>query len=225
EGTLFLDEVGDIPLELQPKLLRVLQEREFERLGSTHTIRVNTRLVAATHRDLDAMVKLRTFRQDLFYRLNVFPIYIPPLRERAGDIPLLADYFLKKCARRMGKSIDRISCDSMRALTQWHWPGNVRELENVIERALILSHGPVLEVPCSELTTDASTPPAAPIKPQTLAESERDLILHALREANGIITGAAAKLGIKRTTLNSKMRRLRISRRDLFASCVPLPAG
>lgn len=216
KGTLFLDEVGDIPLELQPKLLRVLQEQEFERLGSTRTIQVDTRLIVATNRDLDAMVNQRTFRQDLFYRLNVFPICVPPLRERTDDIPLLINFFVNKYSKKMGKHIERVSADSMQSLVEWHWPGNVRELENVIERALILSRGSVLHVPDCELN-GVSAVPITPAKLQTWADSEREIILRALREANGIIAGAAIKLGLKRTTLNSKMRKLKISRSDLFA--------
>jgi formate hydrogenlyase transcriptional activator len=216
KGTLFLDEVGDVPLEVQPKLLRVLQEQEFERLGSTRTIRVDARLIVATNRDLEAMVKQRIFREDLFYRLNIFPIRVPSLRERPGDIPLLVNFFVKQYSKRMGKHIENISTDTMRALSRWHWPGNVRELQNVIERALILSRGSVLNVPVYEFTSVTSGP-LAPSAIQTLADSERNSILRALREANGIIAGAAVRLGIKRTTLNSKMRRLKISRSDLFA--------
>lgn len=216
KGTLFLDEIGDIPLELQPKLLRVLQEREFERLGSTRTIQVDARLIVATNRDLDAMVNQRTFRRDLFYRLNVFPVCVPPLRERANDIPLLVNFFVSKYSKKMGKRIERVSTDSMRALMQWHWPGNVRELENVIERALILSQGSVLHVPVLELQNGNITY-QLPARTQTLSKAQRDIILQALREANGIVATAALRLGIKRTTLNSKMRRLNISRRDLFA--------
>jgi formate hydrogenlyase transcriptional activator len=215
-GTLFLDEVGDIPLELQPKLLRVLQEQEFERLGGVRTIRVDARLVVATNRDLDHMVAQREFRQDLFYRLNIFPIRVPPLRERATDIPLLVHCFVNKHAKRMGKRMERVPVETMRALSRWHWPGNVRELENVIERALILSPGPVLNVPLAELR---GTPPATlGPKVQTLEASERELILRALREANGIVASAAGHLGMKRTTLNSKMRKLNISRSDLFSA-------
>src|SRR5208337_657308 len=216
QGTLFLDEVGDIPLELQPKLLRVLQEQEFERLGSTRTIRVDARLIVATNRDLEAMVRQRKFREDLFYRLNIFPIRVPSLRERADDIPLLVDFFVNKYSKRMRKSIDTVSTDTMRALLRWHWPGNVRELQNVIERALILSRGPVLDVRLCEVNS-ASGVPQPPVRLQTLAASERDIILNALREANGIVAGAAVKLGLKRTTLSSKMRRLNIARSDLFA--------
>jgi formate hydrogenlyase transcriptional activator len=214
KGTLFLDEVGDIPPELQPKLLRVLQEQEFERLGGTRTIRVDARLVVATNRDLDKMVAERQFRQDLFYRLNIFPIHVPPLRERAADIPLLVNFFVKKHAKKMGKRIERVPAETMRALARWHWPGNVRELENVIERALILSQGPLLNVSLAELK--GAGPISTSTKVQTLETSEKEIILRALREANGVIASAAGKLGMKRTTLNSKMRKLQISRSDLF---------
>ena len=214
-GTLFLDEVGDIPLELQPKLLRVLQEQEFERLGSTRTIRVDARLVVATNRDLHQMVARREFRQDLYYRFNIFPIHVPPLRERSADIPLLVNFFVNKHAKRMGKRIERVPAGTMRALCRWHWPGNVRELENVIERALILSHGTVLNVSLAELTGGTSAPQDTRI--QTMEASEKEIILRALRGANGIVASAAGKLGMKRTTLNSRMRKLQISRSDLFS--------
>ena len=224
-GTLFLDEVGDIPAELQPKLLRVLQEQEFERLGSTKTIKVDVRLVAATNRDLAKMVAEREFRSDLYYRLNVFPITLPPLRERREDIPLLVRYFAQKAARRMSKRIETISADVMAALCRYPWPGNIRELENFIERAVILSRGATLHVPLAELKLPAESAeplpaPAAPPPPPatggtTLEAAERDLILRALRDANwkvGGPKGAAARLGISRTTLHSKMRRFGISR-------------
>jgi formate hydrogenlyase transcriptional activator len=217
KGTLFLDEVGDIPLELQPKLLRVLQEQEFERLGSTRTIQVDTRLVVATNRNLETMVNQRTFREDLYYRLNIFPIHVPPLRERSSDIPLLVKFFVSKYSKRMGKRIETISTETMRALSNWRWPGNVRELENVIERAVILSPGTTLNVPLGELKWRNGAPPSHE-RVQTLAASERDIILRALREANGVIATAAVKLGLKRTTLNSKIRKLQISRSDLFAN-------
>jgi formate hydrogenlyase transcriptional activator len=211
-GTLFLDEVGDIPPELQPKLLRVLQEQEFERLGGTRTIHVDVRVVAATNRDLSKMVADREFRSDLFYRLNVFPIVVPPLRDRRDDIPTLVRYFAQTYARRMDKHIDTIPAEAMEALTRYHWPGNVRELENLIERAVILSPGPVLRVPLAELKEDASSHPAAIA---TLEEAERDHILRALRESRWVIAGphgAAARLGMKRTTLQSRMSKLNISR-------------
>jgi formate hydrogenlyase transcriptional activator len=211
-GTLFLDEVGDIPLELQSKLLRVLQEQEFERLGSTRTIRVNVRLVAATNRDLAQMVGEKQFRNDLFYRLNVFPLTVPPLRERREDVPLLVRYFAQKHARRMNKQIEQITSDTMTTLSRYHWPGNVRELENLIERAVILSHGTELHVPLAELKAAAreETHPVA-----TLEAAEREHILRALQAANWIIggpSGAAARLGMKRTTLQSKMQKLGIAR-------------
>src|SRR5213594_971963 len=165
-GTIFLDEVGDIPLELQPKLLRVLQEQEFERLGSTRTIRTDARLIAATNRDLTAMVEAQTFRADLFYRVNVFPVHVPPLRERPDDIPLLVRYFAQQCARRMRKTIETIPADTMHAFLQYPWPGNIRELQNIIERAVILSPGPVLQVPRTDLTPRATEPVGATVSAQ-----------------------------------------------------------
>ena len=217
-GTLFLDEVGDIPLELQPKLLRVLQEREFERLGGNRTLHVDVRVVAATNRDLAQMVEDRLFRSDLYYRLNVFPIVVPPLRERADDIPLLIRYFAQKHARRMDRHIETIPAEEMEALTRYHWPGNVRELENLIERAVILARGPALHVPLPEdrLSAEAGTP-----SPVTLEAAERDHILRALRGTNWVIAGphgAAARLGMKRTTLQSRMAKLGISRPDRNSS-------
>ncbi len=212
-GTLFLDEVGDIPLELQPKLLRVLQEREFERLGGTRTIRVDVRVVAATNRNLDQMVEEDLFRRDLYYRLNVFPIMIPPLRERSEDIPLLVRYFVQKYARLMDRSIETISAEEMDALTRYHWPGNVRELENLIERAVILSPGPELRLPVAELKQHSEAPSNI-----TLQAVEREHILRVLRETNGVVggpRGAAARLAMKRTTLQSKMRKLGIASRSL----------
>jgi formate hydrogenlyase transcriptional activator len=219
-GTLFLDEVGDIPLELQPKLLRVLQEREFERLGSTRTERVDVRLIAATNRDLESDVEKGTFRSDLFYRLNVFPVHIPPLRDRAADIPLLVRYFVKKYANRMGRRLRTIPTEALRALQGWSWPGNIRELENVIERAVILSPGPVLQVPIGDLKTRrhsqaGGTRPTASTGMATMQEAERSAILQALKESNGRVageSGAASRLGLKRTTLQSKMRKLGIKR-------------
>jgi formate hydrogenlyase transcriptional activator len=213
EGTLFLDEVGDIPLELQSKLLRVLQEREFERLGATRTIRVNVRLVAATNQDLIRMVGEHRFRSDLYYRLNVFPMTMPPLRERAPDIPLLVRYFVQQYAARMNKTITTIPTKSMDMLVRYHWPGNVRELENFIERSVILSQGAVLHVPLAELKVSESH--SAKHVP-TLQDAERDHIVRALRDSNWIIggeSGAAVRLGMKRTTLNSKMKKLGISSR------------
>ena len=216
QGTLFLDEVGDIPPEIQPKLLRVLQEREFERLGSTHTRRVNVRLVAATNRDLEKMVVDREFRADLFYRLNVFPIRIPPLRQRREDIPLLAAYFVQKIAKQMQKRIDSVPPGVMKGLVAWEWPGNIRELENFIERAVIVSPGPILHAPLGELRTQKEE--AKPACATTLQAAEREHIIRVLREAGGVIGGphgTAARLGVKRTTLNGMMRRLGISRKDL----------
>jgi formate hydrogenlyase transcriptional activator len=206
-GTIFLDEVGDIPLELQPKLLRVLQEQEFERLGSTQTIRVDVRLVAATNRDLSEMVAARTFRSDLFYRLRVFPVHIPPLRERQEDIPALVRYFVEKHARRMNRTVETIPTETLELLVRYPWPGNIRELENLIERAVIVSPGPVLRVPLSELK-----PPSEPFgEALTLRAAEREHILKALDATNWVLAGprgAAARLGMKRTTLQSKMRKL-----------------
>ena len=216
-GTLFLDEVGEIPLELQPKLLRALQEREFERLGSTRTITVNVRLIAATNQNLEEMVKARQFRSDLYYRLKVFPITVPPLRDRPEDVPLLSKYFMRKHAKRMGKGIEIIPPEAMEALKRWHWPGNVRELENFIERAVILSRGRVMNVPTAEIETAASTVPGSAAT-STLESAEREAIIYALRRTGGVIggpNGAAAQLGLKRTTLNFKMRKLGITRNSL----------
>jgi PAS domain S-box-containing protein len=216
QGTLFLDEVGDIPLELQPKLLRLLQEKEFERLGGTRTLSVDMRLIAATNRDLGQMVAEERFRSDLYYRLNVFPVVLPPLRERPEDIPMLACYFVQKFAPRMNRRIQTIPAETMGALTRWRWPGNVRELENFIERAVILSRGSVLHAPLGELK--AAREEAEPRCEITLEAAEREHIIRVLREAEGVIggpRGAAARLGIKRTTLNGMMRRLGISRKDL----------
>jgi PAS domain S-box-containing protein len=216
-GTLFLDEVGDIPLELQPKLLRALQEREFERLGSTRTIAVDIRLIAATNQNLEEMVKAGQFRSDLYYRLKVFPITIPALRDRPEDIPLLAEHFARKHAKRMGKRIEIIPPETIEAMKRWHWPGNVRELENFIERAVILSQGRVLKASTAEIRTARSTEPD-PAGPATLEDAERETIIRALRRTGGVIggpNGAAAQLGLKRTTLNFKIRRLGITR-DLW---------
>jgi len=211
QGTLFLDELGDIPLELQPKLLRVLQEREFERLGSTRTLRVDTRLVAATSRDLAQMVENQEFRGDLYYRLNIFPILVPPLRERPEDIPLLVAHFTDKYARRMDKRISRIPEETMDALKRYHWPGNVRELQNFIERATILTSGTTLQAPLSELKVGRDVQR----KLRTLAETDRDQIMKALRESQWVLGGpggAAERLGLKRTTLFYKLRKLKIAR-------------
>ena len=210
-GTVFLDEIGEIPLELQPKLLRVLQEREFERLGSSRTLRTDARLIASTNRDLVAMVKEQKFRMDLYYRLDVFPIHVPPLRERQEDIPLLVRHFVQQFARRMNKTIDTIPSDSMNTLMQYPWPGNIRELQNLIERAMILSTGPVLKVPLGDLP--ASQDGAAPKKQETLEEAERRTILETLKATNWVVSGprgAAALLGLKRSTLQFRMDKLGI---------------
>jgi PAS domain S-box-containing protein len=209
EGTLFLDEIGDIPLDLQPKLLRVLQDQEFERLGGTQTLKVNFRLVAATNRDLLRSVNQREFRSDLYYRLNVFPIRTPPLRERRDDIPLLIEHFVRKYAGRMNKSILSIPAKTMETLVQWAWPGNIRELENFVERSVILTPGLVLQVPLGELHPEPDKKEG-----ETLREKERERILRALRECNGQLggpNGAAARLGLKRTTLQSKLTQFGIS--------------
>jgi formate hydrogenlyase transcriptional activator len=213
-GSLFLDEIGDISLELQPKLLRALQEQEFERLGSTRTITVDVRIIAATHRNLPEMVEDLTFREDLFYRLNVFPIYVPPLRERTEDIPLLVHHFVSILSRKMSKSIRTIPGAAMRAMTLYSWPGNVRELQNFIERSVILSQGEVLAAPLSELNRRA---PRASVEGSTLRGMERQAIVEALRSAKGKVSGsggAAELLGVKRTTLQGKMQRLRITLAD-----------
>ena len=215
QGTLFLDEVGDLPLEIQPKLLRALQDKEFERLGGTRTIPVDIRLVAATNRNLEKMVADREFRSDLYYRLRVFPISIPPLRERREDIPLLVRYFVAKHAGRMDRKIGSIPAEIMKALTKWDWPGNIRELENFIERCVILSKGPALRAPLSELQVPEEM--ASEQEDVSLEATDREHILRVLREAKGMIggpDGAAARLGLKRTTLNSKLKKLRIKRAD-----------
>ncbi len=215
QGTLFLDEVGDIPLELQAKLLRVLQEKEFERLGSTRTITSDVRIVAATNRDLKKMVATGEFRRDLYYRLDVFPVAVPPLRERAGDIPLLVQYFLLKHSKRMKKNIESVAPESMRALTAYSWPGNVRELEHLIERSVILSNGPVLRIPPFEVENEES---GASARSSSLEHVEREHILGVLRQTHGKIAGpggAAERLGMNRTTLNSRMQKLSISRKDI----------
>jgi formate hydrogenlyase transcriptional activator len=213
-GTLFLDEIGDIPLELQPKLLRALQEREFEPLGSARTKKVDVRVVAATHRDLESMIVERQFRSDLYYRLNVIPIEVPPLRERWEDIPLLVHYFVQHFATRMRKTIETIPPETMDVLTQYGWPGNIRELQNLMERAVILSSGPVLRVPLPQLRT-RTTPAQEHAKDHTLAEAERKHILATLKEAEWVLSGpngAAARLGINRSTLQFRMRKLGIVR-------------
>src|SRR5215471_7932674 len=212
-GTIFLDEIGDIALELQPKLLRVLQEREFERLGSTRTLRTDARLIAATHRNLAVMVDERQFREDLFYRLNVFPVHIPPLRDRREDIPLLVRHFVQHFAQRMKKNIETVPSETMDTLCHYHWPGNIRELQNVIERAVILSTGSVLRVPRSELNVRAAL--AAPKEHDTLEDADRKHILAALQDTNWVLggpNGAAVRLGMKRATLQHRMRKLGIAR-------------
>src|ERR1700722_8715717 len=212
QGSLFLDEVGDIPVEIQPKLLRALQEREFERLGSNRTKQVDVRLVAATNRDLETMIKNREFRSDLYYRLNVFPIRIPPLRERPEDIPLLVRYFTQKYGRRMQKGIESIPAATMKKLSTWHWPGNIRELENLIERSVILTHGAALQAPIAELSNNGRTTPVV----GTREANERAEIVRILKLTNGRVgglDGAAARLDIKRTTLISRLKRLGIDPR------------
>jgi formate hydrogenlyase transcriptional activator len=224
-GTIFLDEIGEIPLELQTKLLRVLQEREFERLGSSRTIRTGARLIAATNRDLEAMVSEQKFRSDLFFRLDVFPVHVPSLRERDGDIPLLARHFTQQFSRRMKKVIETIPSEAMDALCRYHWPGNIRELQNVIERAVIISTGPALSVDVADLKFAKAGPPPAekPASPKAtngalhnvLEETERQQILKALKQSNWIVAGpngAAAHLGMNRSTLQVRIRKLGISR-------------
>jgi formate hydrogenlyase transcriptional activator len=241
QGTLFLDEVGDIPIEIQPKLLRALQEREFERLGSIHTRTVNVRLIAATNRDLEEMIKDREFRSDLYYRLNVFPIRIPPLRERKEDIPLLVSYFVQKFAKQMQKKIEAIPPAAMKVMTAWEWPGNIRELENFIERAVIMTRGKSLDPPLLELRKSKTEAPVHAPAPQaqpdiarilkeainTLngkkrvdddrAKQQREEIVRALTEANGRIggaDGAAARMGLNRTTLHARMKKFGIDPRQ-----------
>jgi formate hydrogenlyase transcriptional activator len=241
QGTLFLDEVGDIPTEIQPKLLRALQEREFERLGSTHTRKVNVRLIAATNRDLEKMIADRQFRSDLFYRLNVFPIRVPPLRDRRDDIPLLVSYFVQKCAKRMQKNIETIPSAAMKGLTAWEWPGNIRELENFIERAVILTRGKSLDAPLGELRRPKQEEPmGAAVQPaqdtiakivrealsalndkkdltDEYANKQREEIVRALTESKGRVggaDGAAVRMGIHRTTLISRMKKFGIDPRQ-----------
>ena len=214
QGTLFLDEVGDIPIEIQPKLLRALQEREFERLGSNRTKQVDVRLVAATNRDLEQMMENREFRSDLYYRLNVFPIRIPPLRERPEDILLLVRYFTQKYGRRMQKQIESIPAAAMRKLSSWHWPGNIRELENFIERSVILTDGTALQAQIGELTNNGKTVPVM----DTREANERNEIVHILKVTNGRVAGpdgAASRMDIKRTTLISRMKKLGIDPRKI----------
>jgi formate hydrogenlyase transcriptional activator len=231
-GTMFLDEIGEVPLELQPKLLRVLQEREFERLGSTRTLRTDARLIAATNRDLEALVSEQKFRSDLYYRLNVFPVRVPALRERPEDIPLLVRHFVQQFSRRISKTIDTIPSDTMTTLVKYPWPGNIRELQNVIERAVILTKGSILNIPSDDLrvsNANSMAMTAAAGSQSTnpnggsqnmravLDEAERQQILTALEQTNWIVAGpngAATRLGIKRSTLQSRMQKLgiRISR-------------
>jgi len=217
-GTVFLDEIGEIPLELQPKLLRVLQEREFERLGSSRTLTTDARLIAATNRDLASMVEEQKFRSDLFYRLNVFPVRVPPLRERPEDIPLLVRHFTEQCARRMNKKIETISTETLKQMRQYHWPGNIRELQNFIERSVILTLGNVLHPPLASLKSAAEADSLGAI---TLEDAERDHIRKILDQTRWVVAGpngAAARLGIKRSTLYFRMQKLGISRgkRDLL---------
>jgi formate hydrogenlyase transcriptional activator len=226
-GTIFLDEIGEIPLELQTKLLRVLQEREFERLGSSKTLRTDARMIAATNRDLEAMVSEQKFRSDLFFRLNVFPVHVPPLRQRDGDIPLLVRHFAQQFSRRMNKVMETIPSATMDALCRYHWPGNIRELQNVIERAVIVSTGPALSVDVADLkvsiaghVVEGTTAPKSPTNGalhDVLEQSERQQILKALDQCNWVVAGpngAAAHLGMKRTTLQQRIRKLGIARRS-----------
>ena len=222
KGTLFLDEIGDVPLELQAKLLRVLQEREFERLGSNQTQQVNVRLVAATHRDLKQMVAEKQFRSDLYFRLNIFPVSAPPLRERREDIPLLAKFFAEDCVRRINRRVKTIPANTIRVLTEYDWPGNVRELQNFIERAVILSPDSELRAPLEDLDWSNR---ASQSQPETLAQAECGHILKALKESGWVVggpTGAARRLGLKRTTLIGKMRKMGILR-STEAALSPLP--
>jgi len=222
-GTLFLDEIGDLPLELQPKLLRALQEQEFERLGSNHTIRVDVRVVAATNLDLAQMVRERKFRADLYYRLDVFPVNLPPLRERAADIPELAWHFVQEFAGRMGREIDFIPDEVMEVLQLYDWPGNVRELQNFIERGVVLSTGRVFRPPLPDLK--AVTRRQNPEAVRTLADAERDHIVEVLADSRGVISGekgAAARLGLKRTTLQYRMRKLGIQQKRVCAAVAGL---
>ena len=215
-GTLFLDEIGEMPLELQPKLLRAIQDQEFERVGGNRTIRTNVRFVAATNRDLKAMVDENRFRADLYYRLHVFPLTVPPLRERREDIPLLTRYFVQKHAQRLDRKVDRIPTQALEALMNYDWPGNIRELQNVIERSVILSNGPELRVDMPEMIGGSSpTAPRSRRSSDAADAAERARILQALKDAKGIVggpNGAAARLGLRRTTLQSRMRKYNIGR-------------
>jgi transcriptional regulator with GAF, ATPase, and Fis domain len=211
KGTLFLDEIGELPVELQPKLLRVLQDREFERLGGVRTLHVDVRIIAATNRDLQQDLIDKKFREDLFYRLNVFPIELPPLRQRREDIPMLVQYFMHKHAARMGKAIEIISDETMHVLCHWDWPGNIRELENMIERMVILSKGIVLAAPPVELSIPQE------LAQDDLSDMERDHIIRVLRDTNGVLSGtdgAASRLGLKRTTLQSMLKRFGIDAQE-----------
>jgi formate hydrogenlyase transcriptional activator len=212
-GTLFLDEIAEIPLDLQPKLLRVLQEREFERVGGNRTLRVDTRIIAATNRNLQEMIADGQFRSDLYYRLAVFPVTVPPLRSRRSDVPLLVQYFVEKCSQRLGRHVSSVPNETMMALTEYSWPGNIRELQHLIERALLLTNGSILQVPLTDL--GAMKIAGSLTAREQPAFGEREAILQALTDANGVVsgpTGAAARLGLPRTTLQSKMKRLKISR-------------
>jgi formate hydrogenlyase transcriptional activator len=219
-GTLFLDEIGDLPLELQPKLLRALQEKQFERLGGCHTLQVDVRIIAATNQDLGRMVQEKKFRADLYYRLNVLPITLPPLRERRSDIPLLVEHFVDKFTRQQGKVIDAIPDELMAALVRRDWPGNIRELQNVIERCVVFTTGPVLNLQMIESLPGGEIPPVctasvvAPVNIKTMADAERAHIVETLRETKWVVggpRGAAARLGLPRTTLLARMQRLGIS--------------
>jgi formate hydrogenlyase transcriptional activator len=225
KGTLFLDEIGDLPLELQPKLLRALQEQEFERLGSSQTIRVNVRVVAATNQDLAQLVAKKQFRADLYYRLNVIPISLPPLRERTQDIPLLVEYFVQKLSARLNRTIDSIPDEVMEVLKAHVWPGNIRELQNFIERAMVFSPGSVLRLPLKDLRQITRQPSETVTR--TLADAEREHILDVLGQTDGLIggqAGAATRLGLPRTTLIYKMRKLGIEARRSHRSRLVQPA-
>jgi formate hydrogenlyase transcriptional activator len=227
-GTLFLDEIGDLPLELQPKLLRALQEREFERLGSSQTIRVDVRVVVATNQDLAQLVAKKQFRADLYYRLNVIPICLPPLRERVEDIPLLVRHFLQRLSLRLNKPIDLIPDDVMEVLKAHDWPGNIRELQNFIERAVVFSPDSVLRLPLSDLKEMTKQPSASAAASRTLADAEREHILEVLKQTDGLIGGlhgAASQLGLPRTTLVYKMRKLGIEARRSHRSRSVQPTG
>ena len=227
-GTLFLDEIGDLPPELQPKLLRALQEREFERLGSSQTIRVDVRVVAATNQDLAELVAKKQFRADLYYRLNVIPICLPPLRERVQDIPLLVEYFVQKLSARLHKPIDVIPDEVMEVLKAHDWPGNIRELQNFIERAVVFSTESVLRLPLTDLKEMTKQPAASESVSRTLADAEREHILEVLKQTDGLIGGvhgAASRLGLPRTTLVYKMRKLGIEARRSHRSRSTHPAG